>query len=546
MSNSVSIGIDLGTSNSAIAYYDDGGTPQIIPNAFGEPTIPSKVILLRDGTFCVGREAASHVERFECSNFTTGSVKRLMHECHGFVLNNKRFYPQVISALVLSKLKKQAEEFLQTTIDEAVICIPCNFGVIQRCATREAAEMAGLKVLRMVNESTAAAFAFNFLSREKHEDKELIFDLGAGTLDLSVIDYAQGIVEVKATEGIEFLGGDDFDTRIIKYIIEETKKSQGFDPIEDQQLEWHHIAKLRLQEAAEKAKVELSSQKTTRIHVPYIRNILGNPQHIDMELSYSVFEALCGDLIDQILLQMEKVCKAARFDFHKCVFTGGASKIKCLREKLTTSYKGLRFIDREKELVALGASLCSAVIHGKIKNWLMLDCTGKSIGMGLKDDKYQVIIPKNSTIPTMKRKAFTTTQDNQQNIRVSVYEGENESATLNRKLIDVEFGPLDSEKTGVPKIEVTFEVDANNVLNVNAAQLEGEKEVAEEVPQVVPAEQPFRRKLQFWKEGPTKTVMVKKIAKRTTQGKKLRTTYLASPYQNLDPGIMNKIKDLLK
>lgn len=544
MINSIPIGIDLGTSNSAVAYFD-GSIPKIIPNAFGETTTPSKVILLQDGKYCVGRDAANHVERYECQNFTTGSVKRLMHECYGFVINNKRFYPQVISALILAKLKRQAEEFLKTKIDEAVICIPCNFGVIQRFATIEAAEMAGFRVLRMVNEASAAAVAFSFLSREGYQEKELIFDLGAGTLDLSIIEYAQGVVEVKATEGIEFLGGDDFDNRIIKYIIEETKKSQGFDPIEDQRWDWHHIAKLRLKEAAEKAKIDLSSQDRARIYVPYIRNILGKTQHIDLELSYSVFEAICGDLINDILEQTDKVCKSGRFDFNKFVFTGGASKIKCLRDKITTRYKGLRFLNREKELVALGASLCAATIRGNIKDLLILDCTGKSIGMGLKDNKYQVIIPKNSTIPIKKKDVFTTTEDNQKYIKVSVYEGENEKASANRKIMDLELGPLDNEKAGVPKVEVAFDIDANNVLNINAAQLEGETEVEEEVNKVVPVEQPFREKLKFWKEAPTKVLRVKEKVKHATSGKNLQKIDLASPYINLDSKIKNRIKELL-
>ena len=540
----VSIGIDLGTSSSTIAYFD-GLTPQIIPNIFGEVTMPSKVILLENGKYCVGRDAANHVERFECQNFTTGSVKRLMHECRGYVLNSKRFYPQVISALILSKLKKQAEQFLRTKVDEAVICIPCNFGVIQRLATLEAAEMAGFKVLRMVNEATAAAVAFNFSFLTGNEERELIFDLGAGTLDLSIIQYAQGIIGVQAIEGIEFLGGDDFDNRIIKYIVEETKKTQGFDPIEDQPGEWHHIAKLRLKEAAEKAKIELSSQDKTRIYVPYIRNILRNTQHIDLELSCDVFEAICGDLIDSIVQQTDRFCKSVKFDFNKFVFTGGASKIKCLREKIITRYKGLRFINRDKDLVALGASIWAGMINGAIKDCLVLDCTGKSIGMGLKDDKYQVIIPKNSPFPTSKKDVFTTTQDGQKYIKVSVYEGENDIASLNRKIMDLELGPLDNEKAGIPKIEVTFDIGVNNVLNVSAGQLEGEAEVEEVVNKTVPIDLPLREKLKFWKETPTKTIKVKEKVKHTVSGKKLQKISLGSPYANLDSKIKGRIKELL-
>jgi molecular chaperone DnaK len=544
MNNTISIGIDLGTSGSAISYFD-GNVPKIIPNSFGEAIMPSKVILLQDGRYCIGRDAANHVERFESYNFTLGSAKRLMHECQGFVLNKRRFYPQVISAMILSKLKRQAEEFLKTKIDEAVICIPCNFGAIQRHATIEAAEMAGFRVLLMANEATAAAVAFNFLSHGGYEEKELIFDLGAGTLDLSIIEYAQGVIEVKAIEGIEFLGGDDFDNRIIKYIVDETKKTQGFDPIEDQPWEWHHIAKLRLREAAEKAKIELSSQRLTRIYVPYIRNILGNAQHVDIELTGEVFEAICGDLIDGILEQTDKVCKSGKFNFNKFVFTGGGSKITCIRDKICSRYRGLRFINREKDLVALGASIWAAIKKGTIKDQLILDCTGKSIGIGLKDDKYQIIIPKNSTIPLSKKDTFTTTQDNQKFINLSVYEGENEKAITNRKIVDLELGPLDNERAGVPKIEVVFDIDANNVLNISASQLEGEAEIEEEVNKIVPADQPLREKLKFWKEAPTKTVKVKEKVKHKVPGRGLHKISLASPYINLDTKIKTRIKELL-
>lgn len=541
----IPIGIDLGTANSTIAYFD-GEKPIIIPNVFGETTMPSKVILLQDGKYCIGRDAANHAERFECQNFTTGSVKRLMHESRGFILNNKRFYPQIISAIILAKLKQQAEEFLKTRVEEAVICIPCNFGVIQRYATIEAAEMAGLRVILMANEATAAAVAFNFLSSGEHEEKELIFDLGAGTLDLSIVEYwREGGIKVEAIEGREFLGGDDFDNKIIEYIIQETKKSQGFDPIEDQPREWHHIAKLRLKEAAEKAKIELSSQDKTRIYVPYIRNILGKTQHVDLELSSDVFEAICGNLIEDILQQTDEVCKSGRFNFNKFVFTGGASKIKCLRNRIISRYKGLKFINREKELVALGASLWAATKKGVEKDRLIIDCTGKSIGIGLKDDRYQVIVPKNSSIPLAKSDVFTTTQDNQRHINISIYEGDNEKASMNRKIMDLELGPLDNEKAGIPKIELIFDINANNILTINAAQLEGQTEVEEEVNKVIPADQPFKEKLKFWKEAPTKVIKVKEKVKHATSGKKLQKIKLMSPYSELDSKIKNKIKEIL-
>lgn len=552
-----SVGIDLGTSSSTIAFFD-GNKPQIIPNVFGETTMPSKIILMQDGKYLVGREAANHVDRFASQHFTIGSIKRKMHEAQGFVSHGKKFYPQVISAMILAKLRQQAEEFLKTTVDEAVICIPCNFGVVQRCVTIEAAEMAGFKVLRIVNEATAAALAFNFLSGG-YEESELIFDFGAGTLDLSLIEYGSGVIDVKAIEGIEFLGGDDFDERIIKYIVEETKKSQGFNPIDDQPGEWHHIAKLRLKEAAEKAKIELSSQSSTRIYIPYIRNVLGKAQHIDSELNDAVFESLCSDLIDNVFSSIDKICcqeivrevsrpverevnrvvrvpkerpfreklkfwKEDEMDekvvkekikdtvkekikdkkslyFKKFVFTGGASKIKCIKDKIASRYRGLTFITREKELVALGAAIYAGIIKGATKNWLVLDCTPKSVGLGLKDNKYQVVIPKNTTIPTVKKDMFTTTKDNQKYVNITVYEGEQEKASFNRKILDLELGPLSPAPAGVPQIEVAFEMGCDNVLRLEATDL--------------------------------------------GSGKKLQTINSASPYTKLDPNMKNKIKQML-
>lgn len=536
--NTFSIGIDLGTSSSVIAYFD-GKSSKIIPNVFNENALPSRVILTPDGRYSVGREAANHAERFESQNFTVGSIKRQMHEGQGFVIQGKRYYPQVISAMVLSALKKQAEEFLKVKIEEVVICIPCNFGVIQRYATIEAAEMAGFKVLRLVNESTAAAVAFNYLSKGHSEDRELIFDLGAGTLDLSLIDYiGNGTIEVKSIEGEEFLGGDDFDERIVQHIVNETKRIQGFDPIEDQNRQWHHIAKLRLKEAAEKAKMELSFQNSTKIYIPYIRNILGNYQHIDMELTSSVFEAICGDLLDRILVQTDKLALKTseeneitaqsntisplrekllfwkrkkqevvkgvkRKIVPKFVFTGGASKMPLVRDNIERRYgDAFSFVNRDKELVAMGAAIYAAIIKGYCKNWLLLDCTSKSIGIGLKDEKYQIVIPKSFCIPTRKKDKFVTTVDNQKHINITVYEGENIEANKNRKLIDLEFGPLASAKAGEGKIDVTFEVDVNSMLRIEAVDL--------------------------------------------TVNTKLPLVQTLSPYTYLDPKIKNTIKELLK
>ncbi len=546
----VTIGIDLGTSNSAIAYFD-GKEPKIIPNVFGEISIPSKVLWKKDGSFYVGREAVTSSHRYECENFTLGSIKRSMDKIGGFVLSGKRQYPQIISALILADLKRQAEVFLKTKVDEAVICIPCNFGVIQRYATIEAAEMAGFKVLRILNESTAAAIAFSCLS-QCCEESELIFDLGGGTLDLSLIEYwKEGAIKVEATQGEEFLGGTDFDERIIQWIVEETKKSQGFDPIEDQQSEWHHIAKLRIQETAELAKIELSSQSKTRIYIPYIRNILGRQQHIDLELTDYMFESLCQDLIDRAVYQIELICGCGKemekevehevkkyipdYDKikfrdklkfwkeapqkiviekykekvivkgglpNKIVFTGGATKMKCLKKKIMSKYKNINFISREKELVAMGAAIQAGIIKGSCKDKLILDCTSKSIGIGLKNDMYQKIIPKHSAIPTRKTDTFTTTADNQRHIQVSVYEGERPMTSDNRKIIDLEFGPLLPAKAGVPQVEVAFEIDPSNILKVEAKDL--------------------------------------------GNGDKMQVVNMASPYTKLDTNLKNKIKELIE
>lgn len=520
----LTFGIDLGTANSTIALFD-GYAPQLIPNRFGETIIPSKVILMKDGQFFCGREAATHAERFEAHNFTIGSVKRQLHDCTGFVFNGKRHYPQIVSAMILAQLKKQAEEYLKMRVDEAVLCIPCNFGVIQRYATLEAAEMAGIKVLRMLNEATAAALAFSYLNKVQGDYKEIVFDLGAGTLDVSLINYGQGIVEVEHIEGDEFLGGDDFDDKIIQYIIDETKKEKGFDPIEDQPFEWHHIAKLRLKEAAEKAKIELSSQPTTRISIPYIRNILGNFQHIDLEINSESFRSSSEDLIkkiisitDQILEQSSKNTMSERIETRqvkrtvderrlidkilfkkpklkevvenissrvpysletKFVFTGGGSKIGCVRDAIQSKYKqkNIKFISRDKDLVALGAAIYAGIIKGGIKDWLLLDCTARSIGLELKGGIMEKIIPKNQILPCRNSRTFTTTVDDQQQIRISVYEGERPMANDNRKIIDLEFGPLPKAKAGVPKVEVTFDLDVANFLKITAIDLGTGKEL---------------------------------------------------------------------
>ena len=513
--DNIAIGIDLGTANSAIAYFD-GKESKIIPNIFGETTIPSKVIWNRDGRFYVGREAINHPDRYECENFTIGSIKRKMDQPGGFILSGRRHYPSIVSALILAELKSQAEAYLKTKVDEAVICIPCNFGVMQRYATIEAAEMAGIKVLRILNEATAAAVAFSHLSdpKDAKDDKELIFDLGAGTLDLSLVEYGQGFIEVNGIGGEEFLGGDDFDERIINWIVEETKKTQGFDPIEDQQFYWHHIAKLRLKEAAEKAKIELSSQDRARIHIPYIRNILGKKQHIDLEITDSIFESICKDLIDKavksvgdfpeaktagiaryqnVRMARKKKVDMRRFrdkllmrkpelkevneeytksipieDKCKLIFTGGASKMKCIKSAIYTKYYDrFNFIHRDKELVAMGASIQAGIFKGFRENKIVIDCTPKSIGMETLGGVYTKIIPKFSHIPVRELKTFTTTVDNQEYIHVAVYEGESPMASGNRKLIDLKFGPLLKAAKGVPKIEVTFDINVNNILTVD-------------------------------------------------------------------------------
>lgn len=516
----LTFGIDLGTANSTIALFD-GHAPQLIPNSYNETIIPSKVILLKDGKFFCGRDAASHAERFEAHNFTIGSVKRQLHDCSGIIFEGKRYYPQIILAMILAQLKKQAEEYLKMKVDEAVICIPCNFGVMQRYAALEAAEMAGIKVLRMLNEATAAALAFIYLNKTQGEHKEFIFDLGAGTLDLSLINYGEKVVEVECTEGDEFLGGDDFDDRIIKYIVEETKKTQGFDPIDDQPGEWHHIAKLRIKEAAEKAKIELSSQPTARIYIPYIRNILGKTQNIDLEISAEIFSSLSKELVDKIMLITDQVIErnsrnisyerveikqikrtiderkiidkillkkpklkevienvASKIPFNletKFVFTGGGSKIRFVKEAIQNKYKdgNISFINREKDLVALGAAIYAGIIKGEVKDWLLLDCTARSIGLELMGGILEKIIPKNTILPYKKTQTFTTTVDDQQYIRVSVYEGERPMASDNRKIIDLEFGPLPKAKKGIPQIEVTFDLDAANFLRISAVDLSG-------------------------------------------------------------------------
>ncbi|MBU4305834.1 MAG: Hsp70 family protein [Candidatus Omnitrophica bacterium] len=463
------IGIDLGTTSSVIAYFD-GKKPVVIPNMFHRTRTPSKVIISPEGKFYVGEKAESYVGKYEADNFTVGSIKRLIGRKSQIIYGGKKHYPQVILAMIFADLKRQAEKFLKQKIDTAVVCIPCNYGVLQRQATLEAAEMAGLKVIRILNEATAAALAYNFLSGFEFQGEELIFDLGGGTLDISVIDYGEGVLAVKGVEGNDMLGGDDFDEKIIEYIVEYAKKTHNFDPIEDQMFGWGNVARLRIAETAEKAKKDFSQATSAKIYLPYIRNILGKFEHIDFEFDYNIFERICAPLTNDILKTFETAVKEFLLAKARIVFTGGGSKIKCVKDAILNKYHNFTYITREKELVALGAALQAAIMSGQCNNILLLDVTARSIGIALKDNKYKKIIPKNTTLPTQKSDIFTTTVDDQRNLSVMIYEGENEKANKNNLLVEYEFGPLPQAKAGELNVKIIFDMDANNILHISVKE----------------------------------------------------------------------------
>ena len=463
------IGIDLGTTNSCVSVME-GGEAVVIPNAEGNRTTPSVVAFSKDGERMVGqvakRQAVTNPDR------TVSSIKREMGSDYKVSIDGKNYTPQEISAMVLQKLKSDAEAYLGETVTEAVITVPAYFTDAQRQATKDAGRIAGLDVKRIINEPTAAALAYGI--DKESDQKIMVYDLGGGTFDVSILEIGDGVIEVLATAGNNRLGGDDFDKCVMDWMVSEFKKDTGIDLSTDK------VAMQRLKEAAEKAKIELSGVTSSSINLPYITADATGPKHLDLTLTRAKFDQLTAHLVDATSGPVKQAMSDAGLssgDLSKVLLVGGSSRIPAVQEmvKKLTGKEGFKGINPD-ECVAMGAALQGGVLVGDVKGLLLLDVTPLSLGIETMGGVFTKLIERNTTIPAKKSQIFTTAADNQTSVEVNVLQGEREMAQYNKSLGRFNLDGIAPARRGVPQIEVTFDIDANGIVNVSAKDMGTGKE----------------------------------------------------------------------